>query len=68
MWGRELEVTGKCGQPGRSSVAGMSLVCSRNEKEARVNGAKWPRGRVASMTLAGRQVTDLGGTVDQAKQ
>lgn len=31
----------------RSWVAGMNSVCSRNEKEARVNGAKWARGKVA---------------------
>lgn len=35
------------GQPLRSHVAGMNLACSRNEKEARVNGAKWTKGRVA---------------------
>ena len=34
------------GQPLGSHVAGMNLVCSRNEKEARVNGAKWTKGRV----------------------
>lgn len=40
----------------RSHVAGMNVVRSRNEKEARVNGAKRPRGRVA--------VHDIGEQAD----
>lgn len=38
----------------------------RNGKEARLNGVKWAQGRVAAHDI-GRQVTDPGGTVDQAK-
>lgn len=45
--GKELESYRQRKQPVRSHVAGMSLVCSRNEQEARVTAIKGGRGRVA---------------------